>query len=443
VGGVVSHWHDPSTIAAGFRLALSQRRAQRPRADAPLPHRAMMPGRPNSLELETAATSAKLAGADAETSRARPEGTRHADTSSPPSAGMAEKTLGQRLVDRDRARFVGRRRELQLFDQLFVEDPPANVVLLRGPAGIGKSTLLREVVRRGERCGWRPHWIEGRELLPVADVLEHTLTGAREEERPLIVFDSYERMSGLGGYLRRSVLPSLSEQAIVVVAVRGLPEAAWSAGGWETVVREVELGGLSCEESRELLRLAGMEDERLVRDVVLWSGGSPLALALAAEPGTRWVSASAGGGPADPGVVRALVRRLAGSEFEERQLAILSVAAIARVTTVDLLRHVLPETNADRAYEWLASRSFAEPLGDGITLHDLVGKALAADLRPARPQPSKGAAPEHCRPSPRPRRRRRPVALHRPCSPERELGHPLGLFVGGQRALSDRFCSAW
>ena len=67
--------------------------------------------------------------------------------------GAITATLGRRLVDRDRARFVGRHRELELFDELFVDDPPANVVLVHGPAGIGKSTLLREVVRRGERCG--------------------------------------------------------------------------------------------------------------------------------------------------------------------------------------------------------------------------------------------------------------------------------------------------
>jgi AAA ATPase domain len=289
-------------------------------------------------------------------------------------------TLGRRLVDRDQARFVGRGRELELFDELFVDEPPANVVLVHGPAGIGKSTLLREVVRHGEQCGWQPHWIEGRDLLRLPGALEDALTGARQEERPLIVFDSYERMTPLGGYLQRSVLPTLPERAIVVVARRGLPEPSWSAGGWETVVREVELGPLSRAESRELLRLAGVEDQGLVKQAVLWSGGSPLALALTAEPGVRWRPAVEGGGPADPGVIRALVRRLAGSELEGAQFAVLGVAAIARLTTVDLLRHVLPETDGQEAYQWLASRTFTEPLGDGVTLHELVGKALRADL---------------------------------------------------------------
>ena len=64
----------------------------------------------------------------------------------------------------------------------------------------------------------------------------------------------------------------------------------------------------------------------------------------------------------------------------------LGVAAIARVTTVDLLREVLPRTDAEEAYRWLSERTFAEPLGEGITLHELVRKALRADLRLRHPE---------------------------------------------------------
>ena len=64
----------------------------------------------------------------------------------------------------------------------------------------------------------------------------------------------------------------------------------------------------------------------------------------------------------------------------------LGVAAIARVTTVDLLREVLPRTDAKEAYRWLSERTFAEPLGEGVTLHELVRKALRADLRLRHPE---------------------------------------------------------
>ncbi len=60
------------------------------------------------------------------------------------------------MTRRDEAAFVGRKRELGFVDSLFVDDPPANVVLVHGPGGIGKSTLLRHVQRRGEAAGWTP-----------------------------------------------------------------------------------------------------------------------------------------------------------------------------------------------------------------------------------------------------------------------------------------------
>lgn len=42
-------------------------------------------------------------------------------------------TLGARMMRRDEAAFVGRERELDFLDSLFVDDPPANVVLMHGP----------------------------------------------------------------------------------------------------------------------------------------------------------------------------------------------------------------------------------------------------------------------------------------------------------------------
>jgi hypothetical protein len=51
-------------------------------------------------------------------------------------------TLRTRLISRDAARFVGRVEELARLDALLVDDPPVSVVLIHGPAGVGKSALL-------------------------------------------------------------------------------------------------------------------------------------------------------------------------------------------------------------------------------------------------------------------------------------------------------------
>ena len=69
------------------------------------------------------------------------------------------------------------------------------------------------------------------------------------------------------------------------------------------------------------------------------------------------------------------------SELSDVRLSALSVAAIARVTTVDLLRAVLPDSDPEAEYLRLRALTFTEPLGDGLTLHDLVRRAIHADLR--------------------------------------------------------------
>jgi AAA ATPase domain len=284
------------------------------------------------------------------------------------------------MVDLDRTRFVGRAAELKMLERCLDDDPPASVVLIHGPGGIGKSTLLRELGRRAEEQGRETFFVEGRELPPMPDALEAVLASARSSERPLVLIDTYERMAALDGYLRRGLLPSLPEHTVVVIAGRAAPDAAWFAGGWEGIAVELELSALAPEEALALLATHGLSDDRAPA-VVAWAEGSPLALALAAETAAADSSWNPERGEDRPEIIRSLIRRLAEAELEGVRLSALGVSAIARVTTVDLLRAVLPDSNAEAAYARLDSLTFTEPLGDGLTLHELVRKALRADLR--------------------------------------------------------------
>ncbi len=270
--------------------------------------------------------------------------------------------------------------ELAFLERCLEDDPPASVILIHGRGGIGKSSLLRELARRAPAHGFDPVFVEGRELPPMPDALEAVLCGARDSEQPLVLIDTYERMTALDGYLRRGLLPSLPARSVVVIAGRSDPDPAWFTGGWEGVATALVLDAMDSEEALNLLSAHGLNDDRAPA-VVEWADGSPLALALAADTAVADSSWAPEEATEKPEIVRSLIRRLAKAELEGVRLSALGVAAIARVTTVELLRSVLPDSDPQLAYEQLRSLTFTEPLGDGLTLHELVRKALRADLR--------------------------------------------------------------
>jgi hypothetical protein len=283
---------------------------------------------------------------------------------------------------RDERTFVGRERELAVFDALMADEAASSVVYVHGPGGVGKSTLLREVARRAARRGYTPVLVEGRDLAPVPGQLEAALHGVTAHARPLVVFDTYERMSAAGGYLRTRVLPALPEGALVVVAGRRAPEPGWLSDGWEHVTTVMRLSPLGDEEAGALVAQHGLEDPDTVRALVRWANGSPLALALGAEAtATAGAIADLGELDHDPDLARALLQRLARAELDGGDLDVLAVAAIARVTYASMLRDVLPGTDSEEAEAWLRGLSFSEPVGAGVTLHDVVRRALRAELR--------------------------------------------------------------
>jgi hypothetical protein len=281
---------------------------------------------------------------------------------------------------------VGRDRELAFFDSLLVEDPPANVVLIHGPGGIGKSTLLREIGRRAEVHGRSPRLVDARELAPVPGELEQALDGVDADTLPLVMFDTYERMAAAGTYLRQRLLPSLPEHSLVILAGRTAPEPEWFQGGWEQLTVEYELRPLAAEDAQVLLEERGVVEGELQSELLAWSGGSPLALTLAADA----VQAGGSWNPQRiedrPELVRALIRHLARTELDGGNLDVMAVAALARSTTPGMLEAVLPGVDAVAAEEWLRTRSFAEQTNIGVTLHDIVRKAVRADLRLREPE---------------------------------------------------------
>ncbi|HWF78992.1 MAG TPA: AAA family ATPase, partial [Streptosporangiaceae bacterium] len=312
---------------------------------------------------------------------------------------LPRRTLAARLEDRDRDRFAGRGVELAFIDRCMRADPPASVIHVYGPGGIGKSALLRAAARRARALGWEVLSVDGRELGPASGALEAVIRDAAVAEPepggrspafallrkgkgggPLVLLDSYERMTALDGYLRRDLLPTLPDRALVLIAGRGEPDPGWFSGGWEAVTARLDLKGLDQRDALALLSAHGLSDER-VPAIIDWAGGSPLALSLAAETASADSSWNANTDLQRPEVLRSLIHRLAHAELRDVRMSALCIAAIARTTTPQLLGAVLPRGEGESAYQQLCDLTVAEPLGDGVTLHELVRKALLVDLR--------------------------------------------------------------
>lgn len=296
---------------------------------------------------------------------------------------MAE-TLAHRVATLDRARFRGRAHELAVLERLLADGTAGAVVLLHGPGGMGKSALLRELVRRAEAAGLVPRVLDGRELAPVPGELERALDGVQRDDRPLVVIDSYELISGADGWLRSVLLPELPDRSVVILSGRGTPADAWFDGGWEHVAVEIELGPLDDGDARAMLVAHGVTDQP-VEELLRWARGWPLALSLAAASsgGAPTASTAAGGRSA---LMRAAVARLARDDVGAASGDVLAVAAVARRCDARLLRAVLPLVEPAEAMRRLRSLTFAERVGGGLALHDLVRRAVRAELEDRDPE---------------------------------------------------------
>jgi hypothetical protein len=270
---------------------------------------------------------------------------------------------------------VGRERELERLAAELAATDRVGAVFVHGPAGIGKTALLREATEPGVRSSESAVvWIDGRDIAPVPDQLEDALGGVPpKHERPLVVLDSFEHVEALGGYLRRVLVPSLPAGSAVLIASRRAPGPEWAPRGEDGDFTALVLDALDPDDSAEVLRSHGVvgADAERARG---WAHGNPLALELAAASTER----GSGVDGATPMLGEELVARLVEERLQGPHLPTLATAAIARVTTPDLLAASLVGADPDAEWEWLRGRNFVEPRGVGVAPHELVREAVRA-----------------------------------------------------------------
>src|SRR5262249_47315488 len=126
----------------------------------------------------------------------------------------------------------------------------------------------------------------------------------------VLLIDTYESLAPLDTWLRESFLPQLPARGLVVLAGRNKPEAAWRTDPeWVDLTRIVTLGNLRPEESRTYLAARGIPEGQHA-EVLSFTHGHPLALALVADALGRGDRLAPFDPQSEPDVVRILLERM-------------------------------------------------------------------------------------------------------------------------------------
>jgi Transcriptional regulatory protein, C terminal len=311
-------------------------------------------------------------------------------------------TIRDRLSRNAQAQLIGRDAELgELKEALAVGTPV--VFHVHGLPGIGKSALLTAFAEWSRSRGASVLEIEcgaieptergvlkefGR-LLGCQPSLGDVVAAVAASSCPAVLLcDRYEQFGLLDTWIRQQLVPSLPDRVLVVLASRLPPSKAWTeAPEWQGLFRAMPLGTLADSAAAELLTRSGVTENDKTR-IVRAAAGHPLILALAARA-TKATTAE----PLDTAIAH-LAWLTLGEITDANVREALRVTAVARRISRDLLRAVLPESDADELYRHLASLPFITAERDGLAVHDAVREALAAELEAADPKRHRSARQE-------------------------------------------------
>lgn len=312
-----------------------------------------------------------------------------------------EPTFGARLSEERERWFVGREQDLAALEAA-LDDPSCSLLHLTGQAGVGKTSLLLEFARQCRRLSLPVSYIDAAEvsqhdaeelqrwyLRHAATLVESAHADA--PARPVLLLDSYERLTPFEPWLLGQFAPGLPSNVLLVIASRHPQSPRLRVDpAWSGLSRSIRLEPWPDEDARRFLQLREVPSsaQAAIMSVV---GGYPLGLAFAAE-----ILKQAGAILFTQDHVRELQRTL-GQALELRagsraqQLA-LEVCALAHTTTPELLEHVLianPSIGANQGpelFEWLANQPFIERASGGVRPHALPRLSLVSRAHRGNPQ---------------------------------------------------------
>jgi AcrR family transcriptional regulator len=302
--------------------------------------------------------------------------------------------IADRLASERQRRFIGRQAEVEAFRAALVADQPPFVVWhVYGPGGVGKTTLIQEFTRVADEVGSSAVVIDGRNIQPTATGFLAALSQrlgmrgvdleeviARWPAGGVLFIDTYELLSALDDWLRRTLLPQLPGRSLVVVAGRNEPVTAWRTDvAWAALTRITPLSNLAPDDSRTYLTRCGVPAQHH-DEALAFTRGHPLALSLIADVMTRGERLTAANLHSEPEVVRALLEAFIQDVPSRDHRLALHACVTAWATTEPLLAAVLDRPDAHHMFDWLERLPFVEHGPYGLFPHDLARDVVYMDF---------------------------------------------------------------
>lgn len=304
-------------------------------------------------------------------------------------------------------RFVGRAKELKLLNRWF-GDPgaPLTIFSVTGMGGIGKSSLLSEMLEISRDRGATAVWMDGRSCGPTPSIfleylsstigLEmmgnesefgplHVLTQASARNRLVIAVDNYEELALLEHWFMEVFVSKLPTSGVLIVlASRPEPVLTWkSHPRLQQLFVRMPLQHFTDEEITAYIAGAGLPNRSVEGKIARMTDGHPLGLALAVEaadqsrdvPLSEWTEMS-----------HAISARLLLELTSPRLHPMIEVLTLLETANQEVLSAVLQSEVTTEEYHALRRMSFIRSGPNGLALHDMARIHLLRDFRQREPR---------------------------------------------------------
>ncbi|WP_342554542.1 ATP-binding protein [Paenibacillus sp. FSL R7-0652] len=308
---------------------------------------------------------------------------------------------------RDGKRFVGRTKELRTLRQwLEHAEAPMTIFSVTGMGGIGKSSLLSEMLSIARERGATAVWMDGRACGTTPSVfvdyfistlgvelgllkshgtqLLSVLKSMPREKRLVIAVDNYEELALLEGWFMEVFIAKLHIRGVLIIlASRSELSAAWRTHPrlYQRLI-QLQLQHFNADEIAEYIAAAGPLRPSVAGTITKMTDGHPLGLALAVEaadqgrnlPHAEWAELS-----------HMISARLLLELTTPRLHPMVEVLTLLETANQELLSAVLDIAVKPEEYHMLRRMSFIRAAPDGLALHDMARVHLMRDFRQREP----------------------------------------------------------